>query len=81
MIKEAIFLTFYITRIVIHFKCPCNSKATGNNVRVMAICPGGTFDGFENNIEGKKALEQEIEQLIISGEEIPNPNRILIIQR
>lgn len=47
----------------------------------MAICPGGTFDGFENNIEGKKALEQEIEQLIISGEEIPNPNRILIIQR
>ncbi|XP_060878027.1 15-hydroxyprostaglandin dehydrogenase [NAD(+)]-like [Metopolophium dirhodum] len=60
--------------------CPFNSKATGNNVRVMAICPGVTFDGFENNIEGKKALEQEIEELITSGEEIPNPNRKLIIQ-
>jgi len=47
----------------------------------MAICPGGTFDGFENNIEGKNAIEREIEELITSGEEIPNPNRILIIQR
>ncbi|XP_001950981.1 15-hydroxyprostaglandin dehydrogenase [NAD(+)] isoform X1 [Acyrthosiphon pisum] len=71
-------------RAVIEFTkcigCPFNSKATGNNVRVMAICPGATFDGFENNIEGKKALEQEIEELITSGEEIPNPNRKLIIQ-
>jgi len=47
----------------------------------MAICPGGTFDGFENNIEGKIALEQEIAGLITSGEEIPNPNRKLILQR
>lgn len=47
----------------------------------MAICPGATFDGFENNIEGKYALEHEIEELIISGEENPNPNRILKIQR
>jgi len=47
----------------------------------MAICPGATFDGFENNVEGKDALKQEIEDLITSGEEIPNPNRILIIQR
>lgn len=68
-------------RIFMRFKCPANAKATGNNVRVMAICPGATFDGFENNIEGKKALEQEIEELITSGEEIPNPNRKLIIQR
>nr|BAH72009.1 ACYPI007612 [Acyrthosiphon pisum] len=71
-------------RAVIEFTkcigCPFNLKATGNNVRVMAICPGATFDGFENNIEGKKALEQEIEELITSGEEIPNPNRKLIIQ-
>ncbi|XP_022165720.1 15-hydroxyprostaglandin dehydrogenase [NAD(+)]-like [Myzus persicae] len=71
-------------RAVIEFTksigCPFNSKATGNNVRVMAICPGATFDGFENNIEGKNALQQEIEDLITSGEEIPNPNRILIIQ-
>ncbi|KAL5242177.1 hypothetical protein ACI65C_009587 [Semiaphis heraclei] len=60
--------------------CPFNSKATGNNVRVMAICPGATFDGFENNIEVKNALKLEIEELITSGEETPNPNRILIIQ-
>lgn len=60
--------------------CPFNSKATGNNVRVIAICPGGTFDGFENNPEMKKSVEMEIKELITSGEEIPNPNRILIIQ-
>lgn len=47
----------------------------------MAICPGPTFDGFENNIEGKNELEREMNELITSGEKNPNSNRIIIIQR
>lgn len=47
----------------------------------MAICPGPTFDGFEDNVEQKNALENKIRTLLTSGEENPNPNRILNIQR
>lgn len=64
-----------------HSKCSYSSKKNGNNIRIMAICPGPTFDGFENNIDGKKALEKKIRTLLTSGEEHPNPNRILNIQR
>lgn len=63
------------------FKCSFNTKAHGNNVRVMAICPGATFDGLDNNIDEKNSIEHEIRELIISGEEIPNPNRVIIIQK
>ncbi|XP_025194196.1 15-hydroxyprostaglandin dehydrogenase [NAD(+)]-like isoform X2 [Melanaphis sacchari] len=60
--------------------CPFNMKAHGNNVRVMAICPGPTFDGFDNNIDEKNSLEHEIKELIINGEETPNQNRVITIQ-
>jgi len=47
----------------------------------MAICPGPTFDGLDNNIDEKNSLEHEIQELITSGEETPNPNRVIIIQK
>ncbi|KAF0748970.1 15-hydroxyprostaglandin dehydrogenase [Aphis craccivora] len=58
--------------------CSFNTKAHENNVRVMAICPGPTFDGLD--IKEKNAIEHEIQELITSGEETPNPNRVIIIQ-
>lgn len=61
------------------FKCSFNTKAHENNVRVMAICPGPTFDGLD--IKEKNAIEHEIQELITSGEETPNPNRVIIIQK
>jgi len=47
----------------------------------MAICPGPTFDGLDDNTDQKKSLENEIQELITGGEETPNPNRVLIIQK
>ncbi|XP_060853991.1 15-hydroxyprostaglandin dehydrogenase [NAD(+)]-like [Rhopalosiphum padi] len=71
-------------RAVIEFTkcigCSFNTNANGNNIRVMAICPGPTFDGFDNNIDEKNSLEHEIKELITSGEKTPNPNRVIIIQ-
>ncbi|KAE9541057.1 hypothetical protein AGLY_004302 [Aphis glycines] len=60
--------------------CSFNTKAHDNNIRVMAICPGPTFDGLDNNIDEKNSLEHEVQELITSGEETPNPNRVIIIQ-
>lgn len=62
-------------------KCTHNSKANDNNVRIMVICPGPTFDGFENNVEERKALETKVRTLLTSGEDNPDPNRVLNIQR
>lgn len=63
------------------FKCPYNSKVNDNKIRIMAICPGCTFDGFEHNIEEKEKFEQKLKVFITSGDENPNPNRKILIQR
>lgn len=47
----------------------------------MAICPGPTFDGFDEDVEGKRHLEQKLKVYITSGEEYPNPNRVILVQR
>jgi len=47
----------------------------------MAICPGPTFDGFKDNIEEKKHLEQKLKVYITNGDENPNPNKVILVQR
>lgn len=47
----------------------------------MAICPGPTFDGFENDAAGKHALEQKLRVFMTCGDENPNPNKIILVQR
>jgi len=75
------FCALRFNEILIHFKCLYNSKANVNNVRIMAICPGPTFDGFKDDADGKKHLEQKLKVYITSGEENPNPNRVILVQR
>lgn len=60
--------------------CSYNMKANGNDVRIMAICPGPTFDGYENDIKARKILERKMQVLITNGEENPDPNRIISVQ-
>lgn len=47
----------------------------------MAICPGPTFDGFENDKEKKKMFEEKLRTFFTNGEENPDPNRKILVQR
>lgn len=47
----------------------------------MTICPGCTFDGFENNNQDKTKFEEKVKILITNGEENPDPRRKILVQR
>lgn len=47
----------------------------------MALCPGCTFDGLENDRKNKEDLECKMKVFITSGEDNPNPDRKILIQR
>ncbi|XP_050428504.1 15-hydroxyprostaglandin dehydrogenase [NAD(+)]-like [Adelges cooleyi] len=59
--------------------CEYNTRMNNNNIRVMAICPGPTFNIDEDN-EDIDMIVEKLKVYITRGETNPNPDRKIVIQ-